>query len=123
MTILGMVKPKHDYQNRYHYFITSPVLVPSSCVRQHTQDVPAQRVLPSNEYISKKLISFQGGLQRQIEVISKEKTIQLLNATVESPVMEFLPPIVKDFSLISSNNEGFEDTLEASYIKVVQNRL
>ena len=77
----------------------------------------------NNEYISKKLISFQGGLQRQIEVISKEKTIQLLNATVESPVMEFLPSIVKDFSLISSNNEGFEDTLEASYIKVVQNRL
>ena len=37
--------------------------------------------------------------------------------------MEFLPSIVKDFSLISSNNEGFEDTLEASYIKVEQNRL
>ena len=28
--------------------ITSQELVPSSCVRQHTQDVPAQRVLPSN---------------------------------------------------------------------------
>ena len=58
----------------------------------------------------------QGGLQRQIEAISNEKTIQLLNATVESPVMEFLPSIVRDFSLIS-NNEGFEDNLETSYIK------
>ena len=28
-------------------FITSPELVQSSCVRQHTQDVPAQQVLPS----------------------------------------------------------------------------
>ena len=58
----------------------------------------------------------QGGLQRQIEAISNEKTIQLLNATVESPVMEFLPSIVRDFSLIS-NNEGFEDNLETGYIK------
>ena len=29
-------------------FITSPESVQSSCVHQHTQDVPAQRVLPSN---------------------------------------------------------------------------
>ena len=30
--------------------------------------------------------------------------------------MEFLPSIVRDFSLIS-NNEGFEDNLETGYIK------
>ena len=62
------------------------------------------------------ILFFQGGLQSQIDAISKEKTIQLLNATVESPVMEFLPSIVRDFSLIS-NKEGFEEVLETSYIK------
>ena len=62
------------------------------------------------------LLFLQGGVQQQIEAISQEKTIQLLNATVESPVMEFLPSIVRDFSLIS-NKEGFEDILETSYIK------
>ena len=29
-------------------YITSPVLVQSICVHQHTQDVPAKQVLPSN---------------------------------------------------------------------------
>ena len=31
-------------------FITSPESVQSGCVRQHTQEVPAQRVLPSDIY-------------------------------------------------------------------------
>ena len=46
-TLLGKGKPSCVYQNSLQCFISFPVLVPSSCVHQHTQDVPAKRVLPS----------------------------------------------------------------------------
>ena len=45
--LLGKAKPSYVYQNSVQCFITSPVLVPSSCVLQHTQDVFAKLVLPS----------------------------------------------------------------------------
>ena len=40
-------KPNCVYLNSLQCFITSPVLVLSSCVRQHTKDVHAKRVLTS----------------------------------------------------------------------------
>ena len=46
-TLLGKAKPSWVYQKSLQCFITSSESVPSSCVRQHTYDVPAQRLLPS----------------------------------------------------------------------------
>ena len=52
-TVPAEAKPRCVYsilKQHGQSFITSPELVQSSCVRQHTQDVPAKRVLPSKEY-------------------------------------------------------------------------
>ena len=43
-------KAKQRLSNLLQCFITSPVLVPSNCVRQHTYDVPAKVVLSRMEY-------------------------------------------------------------------------
>lgn len=52
-------------------------------------------------------------LDHRMNEIHEEKTVQLLNVTVESPVMEFLPSIVRDFKIIS---EDANDNLETEAV-------
>ena len=58
---------------------------------------------------------FEKELEKRIEIISEEKTLHLLNVSVESPVMEFLPSIIKDFKLISDADQN--EILETSYVQ------
>lgn len=51
-------------------------------------------------------------LKQEIENIAQEKTVQLLNVNVESPVMEFLPSIVRDFKLMG---ETLNEPLEVNF--------
>lgn len=57
----------------------------------------------------------KGQLESRMKEIHEEKTVQLLNVTVESPVMEFLPSIVRDFKIISDDNAN--DNLEIEIVK------
>ena len=56
-TLLSKAKPSCVHQNSFQCFITSPVLVQSSCEHQRTQDVPGKQV--GTSYYSKTLNAVQ----------------------------------------------------------------
>ena len=69
-------KPSYEYTILKSF--TSPELVPSSCVRQHTQDVLAQRVLPSKYLIRVSFILFSISLSLVSGVFYCYKLFQLV---------------------------------------------
>ncbi len=56
-------------------------------------------------------------LASRIHAISQEKIVQLLNVTVESPVMEYLPSIIKDFRLIQDDKSAQDELPKEDQIK------